>query len=80
MDMSLSKLREIVKDRETRYAAVHGVEKSQTHWVSEQQLYICSYPNAPSPAYNKTFQMNVQIPCAYFLSLILFGTHCNGWV
>ena len=30
MDMSLSKLREIVKDRETWHAAVHGVTKSHT--------------------------------------------------
>ena len=30
MDMSLSKLREIVKDRETWWVAVHGVTKSQT--------------------------------------------------
>ena len=30
MDMSLSKLQEIVKDREVCHAAVHGVSKSQT--------------------------------------------------
>ena len=30
MDMNLSKLREIVKDRETWHAVVHGVSKSQT--------------------------------------------------
>ena len=29
MDMSLSQLREIVKDRETQCAAVHGVAKGQ---------------------------------------------------
>ena len=28
-DMNLSKLWEVVKDREARYAAVHGVEKSR---------------------------------------------------
>ena len=30
MDMNLSKLKEIVKDRKAWHAAVHGVAKSQT--------------------------------------------------
>ena len=30
MDMSLNKLREMVKDRKARHAAVHGVAKSWT--------------------------------------------------
>ena len=31
MDMSLSKLLEIVEDREVWHAAVHGATKGQTH-------------------------------------------------
>ena len=33
MDMSLSKLREIVKDREAWRAAAHGAAKSQTQLI-----------------------------------------------
>ena len=37
VDMSLSKLQEMVKDREAWCAVVHGITKSQTNWATEQQ-------------------------------------------
>ena len=35
MDMNLDKLQEMVKDREAWLTAVHGVTKSQTQWVTD---------------------------------------------
>ena len=54
MDMSLSKLREIVKVRETWLAAVHGVAKSQT-WISDWTTQsIVQLPQAPSCVWMST--------------------------
>ena len=38
MDMSLSELQELVMDRETRRAAIHGVAKSRTRWSDWTEL------------------------------------------
>ena len=44
MDMSLSKLRETVKDREALYAAVHGENQTwPSNWTTWTNKYICMH-------------------------------------
>ena len=46
MDLNLSKLREMPKDREAWHVAVHGVAKSQTQlsdWITTYVIYLVYY-------------------------------------
>ena len=44
MDISLSKLQELVMDRVARRAAVHGVQRVRRNWVTEfNTKYLCLY-------------------------------------
>ena len=59
MDMSLSKFLEMVKDRESWYAAVHGVTKSQT-WLND---------------WTTTTVVNKGLFLFYFFMSFIFKTH-----
>ena len=39
MDTNLSTLREIVKDRETWHATVHGSQSAMTKWLNNNNVY-----------------------------------------
>ena len=40
MDMSLSRLQEIVKDREAWHAAAHGTQRVRHDWVTENAVHL----------------------------------------
>ena len=61
MEMSLSQLREVVKDREAWRAAVHGVTKSQTRLSDEQQQqhFPCDFGQA-TPCLSASVSLSVK--------------------
>ena len=73
MDMSLSKLRDIVSDREDWYAAVHGVTKSQTRLSDSTELKERELESNPNPDIHqvvlgkktmtcKIYKMEIRVP------------------
>ena len=64
MDMRLSKVQEIVKDREAWHAAVHGITKSQT-WLSDWTTTMR----------NNWYTKNAHILCMQFYKLDIHIIH-----
>ena len=72
MDMSLSKLQEIERDREARHTAVHGATKSQTqlsNWPTTNYQVIATFPS-PCHSFGHG-QMTVQKLRILFITTIV---------
>jgi len=81
VDMNLSKLREIVKDKEAWRAAVHWVTKNQTQlsqtWLSDwtTTLPLCDVVRINQAEYTKYFLLNAKYMLETFFYIIKYFTH-----
>ena len=77
LDMSLSKLQEIVKDKETWHAAVYRVAKTRT-WFSDQITAIISLYNFKSFEEAESRRDQIQIYRVYYIDF--FPPFCIPFV
>ena len=74
MDMSFSKLQELVMDRETWRAAVHGVAESDTtewpNWTELRRHFSCYYGYPHEGAIDVTFCQAACSDCLFYWGII----------
>ena len=72
MDMNLSKLREMVRDREAWLAALHGVMKSRTWQLNNKKNFL--WPKTP-PKSQIIFSQNILLIVWWWVSSLYSRTH-----